>query len=152
MSARRHPGSLLSGRNTAAPQHRDQGLRFPRPRAAAMRRDEVLALYDRDYAGTYDQRFIFAEHTAPNARRELELIGELLAADGASWLDIGCGTGWFLAQFPGVKRAGLDLSAAMLELARERSPDADFRQGDFREPVPEWQGAWSLVSCMWAAY
>jgi SAM-dependent methyltransferase len=117
-----------------------------------MRRDEVLALYDADYAGAYDQRFLLADHSAPNARRELELIAGLLAADGASWLDVGCGTGWFLAQFPGVKRAGLDLSAAMLELARERSPEADFRQGDFREPVPEWRGAWSLVSCMWAAY
>jgi SAM-dependent methyltransferase len=117
-----------------------------------MRREEVLALYDGDYAEAYDQRFLLADHTSPNARRELEIIGELLAADGASWLDVGCGTGWFLAQFPGVKRAGLDLSAAMLELARERSPDAEFRQGDFREPVPEWRGAWSLVSCMWAAY
>ena len=117
-----------------------------------MNRDDVVALYDRDYAGAYDQRFLIADHTAPNSRREFELIGRLLTAEGASWLDIGCGTGYFLAQFPGVRRAGLDLSPAMLELARERSPGADFRQGDFRDPVPEWHSAWSLVSCMWAAY
>lgn len=117
-----------------------------------MRRNEVLALYDGAYAEAYDQRFLLADHTAPNAQRELELIGERLAAYGASWLDIGCGTGWYLARFPGVRRAGLDLSGAMLEIARQRSPDAEFRQGDFRDPVPEWRGAWSLVSCMWAAY
>ena len=117
-----------------------------------MRRDEVLALYDRAYARDYDQRFLLADYTAPNADRELDLIRALLAGPDASWLDIGCGTGYFLAQFAGVKRAGLDLSPAMLELARERSPDAEFRRGDFREPIAEWNGSWSLVSCMWAAY
>lgn len=39
----------------------------------------------------------------------------------------------------------------MLERAQLASPDALlFRQGDFR--LPEWQGQWSLVSCMWTAY
>jgi SAM-dependent methyltransferase len=117
-----------------------------------MKREDIAALYDPDYADEYDERFLLADHTAANTRHELALLRELLPK-GASWLDIGCGTGYFLAQFPGVPRAGLDLSPSMLELARQRNPDAlCFRQADFREPVPEWGRRWTVVSCMWAAY
>jgi hypothetical protein len=45
------------------------------------------------------------------------------------------------------------MSPEMLKLARDANPDAlFFEQGDFRKNMPEWEGAWSLVSCMWCAY
>lgn len=109
-------------------------------------------MYDRSYAEAYNDRFLLLPHTKINVDFELGIVGELLGP-GSQWLDIGCGTGYFLSQFPGVARAGFDLSPAMLEQAAAASPDALlFRQGDFRLPVPEWRGHWSLVSCMWAAY
>ena len=40
----------------------------------------------------------------------------------------------------------------MLEQARAVNPDAEFHLHDFRQPRPEWQDAWDLVSSMWYAY
>jgi hypothetical protein len=58
-----------------------------------------------------------------------------------------------LSRFSGVARAGLDLSVPMLALAGAANPDAlFFREGDFRDDVPDWNGRWDLVTCMWYAY
>lgn len=117
-----------------------------------MKSAEVLHVYDSEYAQAYNDRFLLLPHTKINVDFELDLLREHLSPE-ARWLDIGCGTGYFLSQFAGVPRAGYDLSPAMLARARAASPDAlFFREGDFRHAVPEWQEQWSLVSCMWAAY
>lgn len=113
--------------------------------------EDVRTLYDRDYARTYDRRFLTADYTSPNTDREVELIGSMLGG-GSTWLDVGCGTGFYLSKFPHVRRAGLDISPAMLALAEARNPGVLFRLGDFRQPVAEWKREWSLVSCMWSAY
>jgi hypothetical protein len=45
------------------------------------------------------------------------------------------------------RRAGVDLSTAMLARARAANPDARFfREDDIRHDVPEWHDAWDLVS------
>ena len=51
---------------------------------------------------------------------------------GQTVLDVGCGTGVFLraAADHGAAVCGLDASAALLEIARERVPEADLCQGD----------------------
>lgn len=54
---------------------------------------------------------------------------------GGHVLDLGCGTGepiarWFLAE--GFTVTGVDYADAMLDLARTRWPDGDWRQGDMR--------------------
>ena len=50
-------------------------------------------------------------------------------------LDVGCGAGLAaqLAHKRGASVAGLDASAELLEVARARLPEADFRQGDVEE-------------------
>jgi hypothetical protein len=40
----------------------------------------------------------------------------------------------------------------MLAIAREANPGALFREGDFTEEFPEWNGQWDLVTCMWYSY
>ena len=49
-------------------------------------------------------------------------------------LDVGCGSGAFLrvAADHGATSAGIDASGALLEIARERVPDADLCQGDLQ--------------------
>ncbi len=54
---------------------------------------------------------------------------------GAHVLDLGCGTGepiarWFIAE--GFRVTGVDFAEAMLDLARARWPQGDWRQGDMR--------------------
>ena len=113
---------------------------------------QVLETYDAHYASTYNQRFLLNEASRVPSEREIGIIRELLSPE-SRWLDVACGTGYVLSRFPGVSRAGLDLSPAMLRIAGAANPDAlFFREGDFRDPVPEWVGRWSLVTCMWYSY
>src|SRR5688572_20450623 len=116
-----------------------------------MNRSEVERLYDARYARSYSEKFLLSETTRPDAEFEATVLGGLIAST-ANWLDVACGTGHFLSKFPGVERAGLDVSPAMLEMARLANPAVTFRNGDFRDDIPEWHDRWGLVSCMWYAY
>ena len=119
-----------------------------------MDRSEVTKVYDDGYADIYDMRFILSPWAATGAEfEEDQLRGLLEVDDDPHWLDLGCGTGNFLSRFPGVARAGLDLSPAMVAKATEANPDAEFiREGSFLDDVDEWHDAWSLLSCMWTPY
>ena len=113
---------------------------------------QVLQLYDDDYAREYDQKFLLNRSSKIASDREIELVRQLLKP-GGKWLDVACGTGYVLSRFPGIPRAGLDVSPAMLARAREANPDALFlKQADFRVEVPEWEDEWALVTCMWYSY
>jgi SAM-dependent methyltransferase len=116
-----------------------------------MKRDAVVRLYDDDYARSYEQKFLLSPATRLHSDFELDLIRGFLSP-ATPWLDVACGTGYFLSHFPQVERAGLDLSPAMLRLARQANPGVPLHQHDFRAPVPEWEDRWGLVSCMWYAY
>lgn len=50
----------------------------------------------------------------------------------ATVLDIGCGAGRFCREAAdrGAEVAGIDVAQGLLEIARERTPEGDFRQGD----------------------
>jgi len=117
-----------------------------------MKADEIPAFYDDAYAAAYDETFIHDAGYRDTPAFEVDVLRRLLHPD-AAWLDVGCGTGYFLSQFQEADRAGLDLSPAMARLAAERNPTARFiREGDFRTPRPDWVDAWDVVSCMWCAY
>jgi SAM-dependent methyltransferase len=116
-----------------------------------MKREELERLYDDRYAATYDAKFLQAPSALAHVRFELDVVRSLLPR-GARWLDVACGTGYFLRAFPDVDRAGIDVSPAMLARAREANAGVELRRHDFRDPIPEWAGRFTLVSCMWYAY
>jgi len=116
-----------------------------------MTRDEVLAIYSARYAATYDDTFLHAEHYEEATAFELAWLREHMPP-GGTWLDAACGTGWFLSQFPDVDRCGLDLSPAMLDIARSHNPQVSFYEADFREPQPHLESRCDFVSLMWWAY
>jgi SAM-dependent methyltransferase len=63
-------------------------------------------------------------------------------------LDIGCGTGRFLAQLAEVAKAwGVDASPEMLEVARTRTPDAGLKLGSAEE-LP-FKDGWFERAAMW---
>lgn len=116
-----------------------------------MRRDDLRNLYDKEYAELYNERFLLGEAYRETTEYEVGLLRTLLGP-GGTWLDVACGTGYILSRFPNVQRAGLDLSPAMLDIARRANPNVEFTLGDFLEDRPEWRGRWNVVSCMWQAY
>jgi SAM-dependent methyltransferase len=71
---------------------------------------------------------------APMHEAAIQALGPL---DGRLFLDAGCGTGYALslAAAAGARVSGLDAAAPMLDVARERVPDADLRVGDI-EALP----------------
>lgn len=111
-----------------------------------MQPDDVRELYDHDTARTYNERW----HGSPWGNDTLHLaeaIGRRVHP-GVRWLDVGCGTGHFLSRFPGIERAGTDLSPSMLAEARAANPDAlFFEEWDFRNDNPAWRDGFSLVTC-----
>ncbi|HIK19199.1 MAG TPA: tetratricopeptide repeat protein [Leptolyngbyaceae cyanobacterium M33_DOE_097] len=119
-----------------------------------MGKDNVLEIYDEAYAQEYNQKFLLNMRSKIDTDFEEETINKLLSeiGNGATWLDVACGTGYFLSCFPNVERAGLDISPAMLKVAKQANPDALFVQGDYRDQRPQWEGKWDLVTCMWWAY
>ena len=61
---------------------------------------------------------------------ELERICSRLVPPRKSVLEIGCGTGDLLGSMRPERGIGIDLSGAMVEIAREKYPYLEFRQGD----------------------
>lgn len=108
-------------------------------------------MYNQDYAAHYNERFLLGDAYRDTTEYEVQLLQELLEPAG-NWLDVACGTGYVLSRFPGFRRAGCDLSPAMLEVAARENPDAAFVLCDFLDDRPEWRNHWNLVSCMWQAY
>jgi len=119
-----------------------------------MKPEEVQALYDPAYAQAYDEKFLHSKVDQTRTREFARMLSGHLGSveEGKAWLDLGCGTGYFLSQFPKHMRAGLDLSPAMLDIARQRNPGTDFTQGSFTEAHPEWENQWDVITCMWYAY
>lgn len=91
--------------------------------------DAIRAVYDRQ-AEFYDAQ-------RSRALFEARWLARFAAglATGARVLDLGCGTGepiarWFKAE--GFRVTGVDFSEPMLDIARRRWPDGDWRQADMR--------------------
>lgn len=117
-----------------------------------MKKEDLWRIYDSNYASEYNERYLLNPFSKTSSFTELSILKQLIN-NNTKWLDLGCGTGYFLSEFPGISRAGLDISPKMLETAKAVNSDAlFFREGDFRQEVPEWNNNWSLVTCMWGAY
>jgi SAM-dependent methyltransferase len=117
-----------------------------------LKAEDVTSLYDDEYAASYEGKFLSSPLTAADAAYELRLLGTLLDVGSPRWLDVACGTGYFLRHFPEIDRKGLDLSPAMLRKAREGNPNIELIAHDFRDPLCDLAGDFDLVSCMWYAY
>ncbi|TDT74782.1 trans-aconitate methyltransferase [Litoreibacter halocynthiae] len=91
--------------------------------------DKTQAVYEAN-ADAYDKARTRTLHEA----RWLARFGAAVPHKG-SVLDLGCGAGepiasWLIAE--GFDLTGVDFSDAMLDIARARWPDGDWREGDMR--------------------
>jgi SAM-dependent methyltransferase len=76
-----------------------------------------------------------------------EAVCDAVVEPGLHVLDVGCGTGTFLgiAAARGATVAGIDAAEGMIEVARERVPEADLRVGDIEE-LPWDDGVFDVVA------
>lgn len=91
-----------------------------------------------DIRGVYDRQAAVYDAQRSRALFEARWLARFAAglSDGARVLDLGCGTGepiarWFKAE--GFTVTGVDFSEPMLDIARSRWPEGDWRQGDMRD-------------------
>jgi ubiquinone/menaquinone biosynthesis C-methylase UbiE len=101
----------------------------------------VKAYYDRrapEYDDWYLGTGLYADRERPGWESELAGLVELLEGlRPARTLDVACGTGFLTRHLKG-EIVGLDASASMLEIARERIPDGEFLVGDALDlPFPD---------------
>jgi SAM-dependent methyltransferase len=99
----------------------------------------------------------FATLSEPgNCREYVYLHHQLGLADGDRLLDVACGSGLAieLARLRGAACAGIDASARLVAVARDRNPESDIRIGDMRalpwEPasfdvVTSFRGIWGTT-------
>ncbi|MBJ6372727.1 class I SAM-dependent methyltransferase [Sedimentitalea arenosa] len=92
----------------------------------------------RDWAEVQEGQFAAAFHA---------VLAHAKVGPGTRHLDAGCGAGMAatLSASLGATVAGLDASEALLEIARERTPGRDFRQGDL-EALPWDTDSFDLVT------
>jgi ubiquinone/menaquinone biosynthesis C-methylase UbiE len=87
----------------------------------------------------------------PDSRLTDAIQEQLRPERGGKYLDLGCGTGNYLAEFAarGYAMTGLDLSDGMLRIAREKSPTSEFINAPAeRMPLPSesMSGAFSCLA------
>jgi SAM-dependent methyltransferase len=90
----------------------------------------------------------FAEVSEPLSRPLYEAtLAALAPLTALSLLDVGCGSGLALrlAADRGARVTGLDAAEPMIDLARERLPDAELRVGDIQD-LPFDDGAFDVVT------
>jgi SAM-dependent methyltransferase len=75
------------------------------------------------------------------------VLDRTVIGPATSVLDCGCGAGRFLqlATARGAKVAGIDAAGAMVQIAAERTPEADLRVGDL-EDLPWGDGSFDVVT------
>src|SRR5262249_43106923 len=86
--------------------------------------------YENDLAYIHDSGFgEFARGSAPGL---LKLLRQSGITDGLV-VDLGCGSGIWARELAdsGFRVIGVDISPAMIQLARQRVPEADFEVGSF---------------------
>jgi SAM-dependent methyltransferase len=91
---------------------------------------EALALVER-HAATRDD---WIARNAFHYEQEYEYM-RFLVREGASVLELGCGTGRLLAELKPSRGVGIDFSKAMIEIAKANNPDLEFTLGDIEDPA-----------------
>ncbi len=76
------------------------------------------------------------------------MLNEGHVGSGTRFLDAGCGGGGasVLAAQRGAKVSGVDAAGTLIEIARERVPDGDFRVGDIQELPFEYQAFDAVIA------
>lgn len=104
--------------------------------------------YKEDLAFIHDVGF--GDFAVKAAHGILETLAQSGIRDGLI-VDLGCGSGLSALEFTraGYKVLGIDISDAMIEIARRRAPAAEFRVGSlFKTEIPKCRVVTSISECI----
>lgn len=108
-----------------------------------------LPPYGRSADG-YDGLYLPKKDFRGETRTLLRLLRTQAGITGGDWLEMACGTGLHLRHLPRTFRAeGVDLSPAMLAVARVRLPGVPFHRGDMR--TVDLGRRFDVVSCLFSS-
>ena len=113
--------------------------------------EKVCKIYNHEYAINYNENFLLGPNFKECTEYETNLLESLLNTS-KNWLDVACGTGYYLNRFNNKERVGLDISPAFVVIIRQAKSHNLFFEFQCRDARPEWNNKWDLVSCMWYAY
>jgi ubiquinone/menaquinone biosynthesis C-methylase UbiE len=110
---------------------------------------DVSTCYDL-VADEYARRIYDELRHKPFDRRLLDRLAESVRHSGVV-CDLGCGPGQVARYLNerGAKVCGMDLSAGMIERARQLNPGIEFNQGDMRA-LPVQDNAWAGIAAFYA--
>ncbi|MBI3653561.1 MAG: class I SAM-dependent methyltransferase [Acidobacteria bacterium] len=104
--------------------------------------------YKADLAFIHDVGFAgFARNAAPGI---FAILKHYKLTDGLV-VDLGCGSGWWAKALTdaGYEVLGIDISAAMIRLARQRAPQAEFRVASLLQTdIPSCRAITSISECL----
>jgi daunosaminyl-N,N-dimethyltransferase/N-dimethyltransferase len=102
-----------------------------------------------DRAELYDLVYSGRDYAA-DAERLHGILEAEGVADGGRFLEVACGTGIYLVEFSRwYEVVGLDVSPAMLEIARGKLPDVELLEEDMSDF--EVEGAFDAVGCLFSS-
>jgi SAM-dependent methyltransferase len=105
--------------------------------AFAQREHERLGKKHARYEEIARTREVFAKRNRYYGT-EVRLLVESLVMPGTRVLEVGCGLGDLIADLRGSEVCGIDFSAEIIRLAKQRHPQLDLRVADVeRDPLPE---------------
>jgi ubiquinone/menaquinone biosynthesis C-methylase UbiE len=120
-------------------------------------RDERAIEFHSEVAGSFHERYRLLREDAGHdcfvySRYRLnEMLDRLLPSSGTglSLVDLGCGTGYYMAEMRarGFSVTGVDASEEMLAKARQNNPGADLRSGTL-DALPFPDGSFDVLLCV----
>src|SRR5215470_4601875 len=103
--------------------------------------------YKKDLAFIHDVGF--SDYALKSAPGILQILAHNKIREGLV-VDLGCGSGLWARELvnSGYRVLGIDISEAMIDLARSRVPEAEFRVGSlFDVDIPPCQAVTSISEC-----
>lgn len=115
------------------------GLCFLNPRP---KEEQIIQFYDINYFKRTRRTFgiegpRFHDRLRLTAQKKMDMISYEYNLNGKKILEVGCATGEFcyLAQRKGAKVSGIDISSDIIDIAKRRYKDINFREGTI-EDIP----------------
>lgn len=115
-----------------------------------MKKENYVYPYDKNYSKNYENLWINYPLYKNEKNIILRTLSNYLIDSERTWLDAGCGTGFFLNYFNQIKtKAGFDKSETMLEIAKSKNSNTLFlEQHDISNSNSKWNNQWDIVSCV----